>query len=239
MKRLFALLLVVMLLALPVSAAGAGYVTDDAGLLTAREEEKLESRAQEIAREYDCGVYIITVDAYEGRSVQTYAEQLYTQRSLGMGPDRCGILLLLSMAERDYALITYNLDVEVEKDFLSEFADDQWYDGFAVYLDDCEQALSGQEGLGWIGKLALIILLPCGVAAIVCVVLAGQLRSVRRQTTARTYITGRGLELTHREDFFVNRTVRRQRLPRNNGHHGGHHGGGGRSGGFRGSSGKF
>ena len=90
----------------------------------------------------------------------------------------------------------------------------------------------------------LIVVLPCGIAGVVCLMLTGQLRSVKRQTSARAYVSGRGLQLTHREDFFVNRTVRRQRIPRNDGprgggHHGGGGGGGRSSGGFRGSSGKF
>ena len=46
------------------SNAQLNYVTDDAGILTDSQWEDLEQRAQQVSEEYQCGVYMITVDDY-------------------------------------------------------------------------------------------------------------------------------------------------------------------------------
>ena len=71
-KRIIALLAMMvlsLLLCVPALAAGfdeAGlyFVTDEAGLLSDQEWLELETRAEEISREYKCGVYIILLDDF-------------------------------------------------------------------------------------------------------------------------------------------------------------------------------
>ena len=106
-----ALLLCVPALATGFDAAELYFVTDEAGLLSDQEWLELETRAEEISREYKCGVYIILLDDFTAytndETIYEAAKTLYREYRLGYGEERSGELLLLSMAERDYTLIAY------------------------------------------------------------------------------------------------------------------------------------
>ena len=157
MKKRISSLLTVMALALflcvPALAAGFDeaelyFVTDEAGLLSEQEWSDLEARAEEISLKYKCGVYIIAVDNFanyaDGNDVVEAAKNLYREYSLGYGGEKSGVLLLLSMAERDYDLLAYGYgntaftdygkDKLAEK-FLDNFKNDDWYGGFQDYLE--------------------------------------------------------------------------------------------------------
>lgn len=159
MKRISLIVCALALLAcfcIPAQAAQEDtvpYVCDTALLLTDEEWASLEAQAEEISQKYQCGVYFITVDDftdyYDG-SVYEAAKAIYTANSLGWGGEKSGVMLLLSMAERDYSLIAYGYGntafTDYGKDklsevFLDDFGDDNWYSGLSDYLDKSESML--------------------------------------------------------------------------------------------------
>ena len=87
------------------------YVTDEAGLLSENENMMLEKMAETVSQKYGIGVYIVTVEDYrdfhsEGVYKATYT--IYHEYTMGEGPDRDGIMLLLSMDDRDWAMVSRN-----------------------------------------------------------------------------------------------------------------------------------
>ena len=123
--------------------------------MTAKEAAALESLAESAAEASECGLYIVTLQRYQdygGKNVFDCAMRLY--RDMGFRDD--GELLLLSMEERDYALVyhgyaeeafsEYGRDI-VEDAFLGDFHADKWYLGFSDYLSTSsyllEQARAG------------------------------------------------------------------------------------------------
>ena len=161
MKRIFVMLSVLcLLLGLSVTAfaADSAYIRDDADLLTAEEELQLSEYIEQIAQEYDCGVYVVTVESYlfHETTPQKAAEALYIQQTAMGNVPRDGMLLMLSMIERDYSLITYGEyaaavftdDVmwSMEDRFLTEFAVNDWVSGFCSYIGDAEAALDAYNG---------------------------------------------------------------------------------------------
>ncbi len=117
-KRIRCLLLVLMFcLVLCVGAAAAeqtgaqlSYVTDAAGLLSENENMLLEKMAESVSQKYGVGVYIVTVEDYrdfhsEGVYKATYT--IYHECTMGEGPNRDGIMLLLSMTDRNWAMFCY------------------------------------------------------------------------------------------------------------------------------------
>lgn len=158
-KRFAFCLLLTLLLCLclaPVASAAedVGHVQDTAGILTSDEVRALEERAAALSQEYHCGIYIVTVPDYRslnGSGVGECAEGIYSYYDLGYGPGRDGLLLLLSMNDRDYALTSYgeygyywfgdhNKEL-VEEAFLARFRYDDWYGGFSAYLNHAEDIL--------------------------------------------------------------------------------------------------
>lgn len=259
MKRTTMLLLAVLMLltlAVPVMAA-AEYVVDDADILTDGEEQELEALAAEISGRYDCDICILTVWDYRdygSGNVRSTAEQYFSAQGLGQGSDKNGVLLLLGMAERDYALIAhgnlantaftdYGKEV-LSEEFLDDFRYDDWYDGFYDYLECSNEFLDAAERgepvdintVKGKGAIWVVFLVPLAVAGIACGIMAATMKTARKQTHANSYIPDGGVQITGRSDRFINRTVVRQKIENNSSS-----GGGTRvnSGGFSGRSGKF
>lgn len=225
----------------PAATSQINNITDMAGLLTESEWEALERQARTLSEEYSFGVYVIAVDDYEDYAygdVQDAAEALYHGYDLGVGPDRDGVLLLLSMYDRDYSLISngdfghYAFNEEgrgaLTEFFLDDFGNDDWYGGFSDYLTWCgnylEAAQNGEpfsaddppmDAAGRMSailiRVAVILLLPLIIAFIVILILGSKMRSVAAATQAESYIKG-NLILTGRQDRYTHSTETRQKV---------------------------
>ena len=238
----------------PAAGESIGYVTDTAGIMTAEERQLLTQAAKAVSEKHDFGVYIITVDSFRDvtgcSDVFDGAAALYRAYNLGDGDEHKGVLLLLSMAERDYSLITYSdygnfvfdeaTREEMTDFFLDDFRYDDWYTGFADYVKVCDEFLTdGPDKLSSeiTAKTGIIFLVPLIVAAVVILVLSMKMKSVARATEAEAYAEG-GLNLTRSYDQFTHATETRRKRKESS------DGGGGSSrskssGGFGGTSGKF
>lgn len=140
---LFLCLILVAALAVPVLAAGPKIV-DRADLLTQDQKASLEAKAQAIADQYGMDVVIVTVYDTEGTDVTTYADDYYDENGYGIGPDYSGVLFLLSMEDRRWAISTcgdaiYALtDYGIEELFgyiRSDLGSNRFYEAFDTYLD--------------------------------------------------------------------------------------------------------
>lgn len=158
---LLAALAMVLLLAMPALASDAQaqlpYVNDFCDLLTEQEESRLEEQAKLVSQAGSCSVYIILLDDYGdyGYDVDDAAESLYLTYDLGWGPERDGMVLLLSMEERDYALTCHgSLGNQVfdatgrswlEDQMLGYLGENDWYHGCLAYVEGCGELLSNRD----------------------------------------------------------------------------------------------
>ncbi len=153
-KLLASLLLVCVLLAgLTLTAhaeARLDYVNDYAGILTADERDALNARAAQVSEAYGFPVYIVTVydhTEYVNGNIEYFSEEVFHSYELGAGETEEGIILALSMKERDYDLYAYGdfgniafTDYGKEQlaaSFLDNFRANDWAGGFADYIDNC------------------------------------------------------------------------------------------------------
>ena len=245
------------------------FITDKAGLLTAEEVRTLEDRASEISTRYEMGVYIIALDDFQKysnyRSISNAAMDIYDSYGLGLGEDKAGVTLMLSMAERDYNLDFYGSRADyafteagrdrMEDRIVSRLRNDDYYGAFSAWLELCESYLRaakdgapvGQgepssadwqedsEGMGFLAVIPGIV-----AAALTGAVLVAPMRTAGQKANANDYVVDGSLELTRRSDMFLRRTVTRRPRQNNSGNRPG--GGGGvhySGGGHSGRSGKF
>ena len=214
-------------------------ITDTVGLLTSDEDLTLEARAEEISAQYGVGIYLLILEDYSEYYDDPYetAYELYHQNTLGMGEDRDGVILLMSMSDRKYATFFYGPKAEyafdaygqelMEEEFLDDFRDDDWYDGFEDYLEVCDEYLAraeagdpvrrddssagGSDGSG-IGTTILVCLgISAVIAMIVCLILRGKMKSVRKGTHADAYVAG-SLNLTASRDQYTHTTETRTKI---------------------------
>ena len=89
---------------------------DQAGLLDAEQKESLSSTLDEISEREQVDVVIVTVNSLEGKTAQAYAEDYFIDRGYGQGENGDGILFLLDMGDRNWAIATHGYAIEVFTD---------------------------------------------------------------------------------------------------------------------------
>ena len=191
-KRLLSLLLILLLLAALFPAAlaedaGASedaapgetaapfpYVLDNAGLLSDSQREALEQKAAALSEQHQCSLYIVTVQDHTQYDYDVYeaAKGIFQYYDLGWGEEKNGVILLLSMGERDYAftghgdlgetVCNYESSWLIEDKFLDNFRNNDWYGGFEDFLDACDTQLTTLENGGDVSEGADVITGPDG-----------------------------------------------------------------------------
>lgn len=238
MKRKITCLLLSLLLllgaAIPVLAAETSgaqllHVTDTAGILSEDEDYQLESHAEEVSQRYDFGIYVVTIPDYNdfnSEGVFETAYGLYHEYTLGVGEDRNGAMLLLSMDNRKFATFFYGPKAEytfdaygqekLEDYFLDEFHNDNWYAGLDGFVTGCEEFLAAAAAGEPVRKshttaVIIAIAASCVIAMIICLSLRGKMKSVRAAANADKYTSGE-LNLTQSRDEYTHTTETRTKI---------------------------
>lgn len=204
---------------------------DGADLLTDPEEEKLLQKLDEISARQDCDVVVVTTTGTHGYTVQEYADDFYDFH--GYADD--GVLLLISMAERDWYISTKGYGMTainddgwpyIGEEITPQLSDGDYYDAFAHFADLCDQFITQAKtdkpytrstlpkkplSKSWIIIAAVIGLV---VGGMVSSSMKGKLKSVRWQPNANQYLRQNSLHLTDSRDTFLYTTVTRTEIPR-------------------------
>lgn len=137
-KKLFALLFAFVLslsCAVPAFAATASHsrVADGAELLTDDEISALSDMLDEISSRQQMDVVVMTSDDLQGYDTATEcADELYEYYGYGFGDEKDGIMLFISMDDRDWAISTCGRAIDV----FSENDCDYIGDEIVPYLSD-------------------------------------------------------------------------------------------------------
>lgn len=223
MKRFFSIMLslcIILALAAPVSAATAD-IWDEAGLLTAQEREKLEDRAREISNGHEIDVVILTVDSLDGKSSRRYAEDFYDGYRYG----KDGILLLISMEDRDWCILANgNVDGILDDQrlgdaLLDDLSAGDYYEAFDSYLGEIHDCL--QDGFGSSRRsssgvnILLSLVIGLAAAGISILVMRSGMNTARAQSGAAEYIKAGSYHLTQKQDMFLYSRVTKTRKAQN------------------------
>ena len=207
------------------------YIFDLSDQLSYEEWAELEARAADISQRHGCGVYVAFVDDFTeyggGNDVYKTTYQLYHASELGMGADRDGIIILLSMDDRDYAMFVYGDHAEyafdrygqkeLEDAFLGYFGDNDWYSGVSHYLDTCDEYLTRAEEGKPVRKNTLpmyiiVVAASCAIAGGICLMLKWKMKTVHQKAEANEYVAAGGLNLTKQYDRYTHTTETRRKV---------------------------
>ncbi len=223
----FIVLLCISGLSFTVIQADSEYIIDHAGILGIEETDKLNAYAEEISREYDCGIYAVTITSHSG-DVQDMADDMYhNQYHLGYGEEKNGIMLLLSMEDRDYALLVngekaqnvFQYTDDLKKAFLDDFKEDNYQSGIQEYLETCgwylEQASLGKPVKPSVWSSFFIILgISAGIAGIITWILYKMNKNVRKAVKADAYAAGTA-SVSNSYDQYMHTTTTSRTIQRN------------------------
>ena len=213
------------------TGADMNYIFDLSDQLSYEEWAELEARAADISQRHGCGVYAAFVDDFTeyggGNDVYKTTYQLYHASELGMGADRDGIIILLSMDDRDYAMFVYGDHAEyafdrygqkeLEDAFLGYFGDNDWYGGVSHYLDTCDEYLTRAEDGKPVRKNTLpmyiiVVAASCAIAGGICLMLKWKMKTVHQKAEANEYVAAGGLNLTKQYDRYTHTTETRRKI---------------------------
>lgn len=210
-KRITALLLVLvlgLLLALPAAASQGvktyGLIDDGADLLTDEQEAKLTIYLRSLGEKLDISLVVVTVDSLGGKSPRSYADDYYD--TYGFLPD--GALFLVSMEFRDWWVSTTGkCEDEISSDkiedaVVSYLSSGSYYAAFEAFGKSCEKQMTPAYFLGAVICIAIGLV----VALIVTFTMRSQMKSVRPQHSAASYICPGSLNVTTSRDIYLYRT---------------------------------
>lgn len=267
-RKILCLLLALFLftaLCVPAFAeTSAPKVIDEAGLLSESQRSALENRAEALAHTYSMDVVILTNDSLGGKTSEAFADDYFDYNGYGIGPNYSGILLLVSMGQRDWAISTSGDAIYAVTDYgnellqdamLSDLSAGNYYDAFDGYLSELEYLFqrysegspvdvahgSAQRNRLTMGKVLLCIGIAAAISGIATFVMIKGMNTATRNDQAGAYLKKNSFHLTTSRDMFLYSTMTKTRRQESSGSSGGgsstHHSSSGRSHG--GSHGKF
>ncbi len=236
MKKLISLLLCLSLfLAIPFVSVSAETedkpprLVDYANLLNNHEENKLTERLDEISQKYEVDVIILTVDYIGNKSPMEFADDFYDYNGYGYGSSYDGVLLLISMEERDWWISTSGKAIDIFSDsyidsigelMVDHLADEDYAYAFEVFADECEYYINGELNgypFNFSGNLVFALIVGIIVAFIATSVMKSQLKSVRFKSGANDYVKRGSMKVTVSRDLFLYKTIRKVARPKNTG----------------------
>lgn len=208
-------------------------LVDRANLLDSEQYGSLLDKINKISQRQGMDVVILTErDLYWKTPVQ-YADDYFDYNGYGQGPQRDGILLLVSVGERDWHISTTGYGITaftdvgltyLSKKFLKDLSAGNYDKAFHAYLDTVDAMITqAKEGkpydTGTIPKEPFNPwwLLVTGIfgPAIAFARLGFEkqkLKSVRGQMDASAYLVNNSFRMTASQDIFLYRTVHKQRM---------------------------
>lgn len=236
-KRLLALFFAVLLCVASVVTVFAEpdvpRVVDEAMLLTDSEKESLLTQLDEISERQQFDVAVVTVYSLNGATPRDYADDYFDYNNFGYGSTRDGVVLLVSMEERDWYISTRGYGITAFTDAGIDYIGEQivddlgngyYYDAFNTFAEISDefvtQARNGspydvknlpKDKFSFFSSLLISLVIGLVVALIVCLVLALQLKSVHRQSAASNYVKPGSMHITNSREFFLYRNVNRQK----------------------------
>lgn len=206
-------------------------LVDDADLLDSEEEAELLDMLDSYSEEVQMDICILTVSERDTYSIEAFADDYYDYNGIGYGSDRSGILLVLSMDDRSYALSTCGAAIEAFTDstqedmmdpVLEELSYNDYYYAFKKFATSSRSiALSYNNsfiGDSNLRKSDLIMYLVILVAALIIplVPLSANIMSLNNiafQKGADKYKQGK-LALSTNQDIYLSHHVKRVAIPK-------------------------
>ena len=197
------------------------FLYDEADLLTDEQETELVKKLTEVSHATNAQVVVVTLASMDGGNIDEFIDYLYDAMGFGYGENHDGVLLLVSMDPREYRILSNGYaGVAIGPDQIDTLCDivepyltkGTYATAFTYFANECEDYLAYYlEGSPFNAGKSFVISLVIGIIAglIVALVMKGQLKSVRKQDSARVYVKQDSMQLNYSRDIFLYRNVER------------------------------
>lgn len=210
---------------------------DLAGVLTEEEAGEVQNLLDEMSVNLKFDMVIVTVDNLEGYTIQDYADDWYDYCEFGYGSNKDGALLLISMEERDWYISTCGYGITAFTDagitYIGEQMGDDlsagnYAEAFRIFVrygnqfvtqardgDPFDKSDLPKKPLSAIW-IAISLAIGFGVAKIIVGFMKSQLKTVRAQAAASSYVREGSMNVTESRDLFLYHKIDRTEKSKNN-----------------------
>lgn len=101
-------------------------LVDRAGLLDESGQAGLSAELDDISERQQLDVVIVTVNTLDGKTPMQYADDFYDNNGYGFGDKKDGVLLLISMGDRDWWISTTGYGITAFTDAGLEYMSEQF-----------------------------------------------------------------------------------------------------------------
>jgi uncharacterized protein len=203
---------------------------DEAGLLTDNEASTLREKLVMLSDKHQADIVIVTVNSLGGASVTDFADDYFDYNGYGRGQNKDGVLLLVSIEERDWCISTSGSAIYAFTDAGIQYIGDQmvssglssgdYASAFNVFADSADNFFQKAVDdvpfdTGTMPKtgMDLMIWAVAGltIGLVIALVVTGrmqkQLKSVQMKSQALDYILPGSLLLSVANEEFLGKNV--------------------------------
>lgn len=252
-KRVISIVFAIFLVSLSVlpvfaisdGAAAYGRLVDNARLLTDEEYGNLKKNIDDVSEKYNFDVVIVTEKSIGDKTPTEYADDYFDYNGYGEGDDHDGILFLLNMETRKWAIsttgagipyFTDSIQSKIMDSVLPSLKSGDYYDAFSTFVEECDTYI--YQGVNDISygddadysngsitksKIPVHYIVIGGIfggafiGAIVVLIMKSKLKSVRMQPLANSYVKSGSFNVTEHTDLYLYRHVSKTAKPKDNG----------------------
>lgn len=245
-KRVVSIIFAIFLVSLSVLPAFAesegastyGRLVDNAKLLSEDEYSQLKEHIDTVSEKYTFDVVIVTEKSIGDKTATEYADDFFDYNGYGEGDNHDGILFLLDMENRKWAISTTGAGIPYFTDYGQEkimddvkpyLSDGEYYDAFDTFVTMCDDYINKaitdepydvNNQPKTIIPIYYIIFGGVGVGAlvgfIVVLVMKSKLKTVRMQPLASSYVKSGSFKLTEHSDLYLYRNISKTAKPKDN-----------------------
>lgn len=244
MKKYLSVILTIILMSIATVTVFADFdigrklprLVDNADVLNDSEEKRLLEQLDEISKRQNFDVVIVTVNSLDGKSPMNYADDFYDYNGYGMGANNDGVLLLVSMRERDWWMSTTGYGITAITDagidyisgqFLKYLSNDDYAEAFDTFAKLCDQFVTQAK----IGEpydvhnmpkkpfaifLNLFIAVAAGIvlSLIIVLIMRSKMKTVSRKPIASDYIKQGSMIINQSRDLFLYTHLDKTEIPK-------------------------
>ena len=197
-------------------------LVDDGDLLTSGEESDLLSLLEDLSEKQQSDIAVVTVNSLNGQNAQDFADDYYDYNGYGYGSTDSGIMLVVCLPTRDYALTTHgdardllsdrSLDY-IEDAFVSKLSNGDYYGAFKAYANMTDARLDEERNPTppsvspiWI---PVCLLIGFSISGVIGSSRKSKLKTVALQYEANNYYNRQSLRLRRKTNNYINSTMSR------------------------------
>jgi len=228
-------------------------IVDTAGVIDPAYVQQLNLKAENISEKYKCEVAAVFVNTTGNVHPQAFADDFYDYNGYGYGSGDDGILLLVAVGDRSFAVSTYGSAGYTFTDYGQSYMDEKyvpclrnndWGGAAEAYLNSCAELLEyeAKNGAAYdyiaeeyrVDYPALLLMSLFGGFVLAFIPISGmkkKMLNVQKKSDAADYMRQGSFNLHHRYDRYITSQVTRTPIPKENSsnNRGGGFGGGGSS----------